>query len=95
LNYDPDAVGQRSIYGDYARLDAIQIVIEAEEICKEEFGRKHGNDYLLSWLIPTANGSFPYFTEAEKARINWCLKELEKRLLFMGFIDYATVAREE
>ena len=93
-NLDPDQLGQKGIHGDYNRLDAIQIVIEAEEVCKQERGCWTDPACLLRWCIPSQEG-FGYWTEAEKARVNGCLKELEKRLLFMNYIDYNVVAGED
>ena len=94
LNYDPDMVGQTAVYGDYARLDALQIVIAAEEVCRSEDGCQHDMTCLLRWCLPAPDGSFGYWTESEKARVNGCLKELEKRLVWMNFIDYAARGEE-
>ena len=95
LNYDPDQVGQHSIYGDYKRLDAIQIILAAEEVCKLERGCQKTTDCLMRWCIPQPDGTFGCWTDAEKARVNGCLKALEKRLLWLGYIDYSVVAWEE
>ena len=95
LNYDPDQVGQHSIYGDYKRLDAIQIILAAEEVCRVAQGCHRDPACLMRWCIPQPDGTFGYWTDAEKARVNGCLRELEKRLLFMNYIDYSVVARED
>lgn len=88
LNIDPDVIFQRGIFGDFAYLDAIQIVMEAEFICANELGCERDTVCLLNWCVPKQDGSFVYRTEAEKARIQGCLKSLEERLKKLGFIDH-------